>query len=95
MISQKFLQLFIIFGVIINPNFFIPGSMNNENDYGFSVYNNNWNGCSSFREEIESRGYEVMSVESDLSAVSCINKSAWFYLALTGFIIQSLTFPFL
>jgi len=73
--SKKFLQIFILFGLIINCNFFILGSSNEENDYYFSIYNNNWNGCSSYREALEDQGYEVMNIQSSLSAFNPQDKS--------------------
>ncbi|MFX1275301.1 MAG: hypothetical protein ACFFBP_08940 [Promethearchaeota archaeon] len=75
MTSQKFLQVFIVLRTIINVYFFIIVPMNNENDLYFSVYNNDSNGYSSYREAIESRGYEVMSLQSSLSAINNIDKS--------------------
>lgn len=39
-----------------------------ENTQHFSIYNDRWNGCSEFRAKIESEGYDVMTVQSSLSA---------------------------
>ncbi|MFX1278295.1 MAG: hypothetical protein ACFFA3_02690 [Promethearchaeota archaeon] len=39
-----------------------------ENTQHFSIYNDRWNGCSEFKAKIESEGYDVMTVQSSLSA---------------------------
>ena len=44
------------------------------NDHNFSIHNSGWNGCSDFKETIENMGnendrYDVMSLQSSLSAV--------------------------
>jgi hypothetical protein len=40
-----------------------------ENTQHFSIYNDRWNGCSKLKNTIESAGYEVMNVQSSLSAI--------------------------
>jgi hypothetical protein len=39
-----------------------------ENTQHFSVYNDKWNGCSKIKSKIEAEGYDVMTVQSSLSA---------------------------
>ncbi|MFX0009268.1 MAG: hypothetical protein ACFE9R_03045 [Candidatus Hermodarchaeota archaeon] len=45
------------------------------NDQYFSVYNDDWNGSSDFRQAIKNDGYEVMSIQSSLSATERLDKS--------------------
>ena len=46
-----------------------------ENTQHFSVYNDRWNGCSELKDTIEAEGYEVMTVQSSLSAIERLDKS--------------------
>ncbi|MFW9951242.1 MAG: hypothetical protein ACFFKA_14075 [Candidatus Thorarchaeota archaeon] len=46
-----------------------------QNDQNFSVYNTSWNGASDFKATLEQDGYEVMTVQSSLSATERLNKS--------------------
>ncbi len=66
-----FLVIFIftfipLFGSIIDSG---------KNDQNFSVYNSNWNGASDFKRTIELEGYDVMTIQSSLSATERLNKS--------------------
>lgn len=45
------------------------------NDQNFSVYNSDWNGASDFKHTIEQEGYDVMTIQSSLSATERLNKS--------------------
>jgi len=45
------------------------------NNHNFSVYNSGYNGCSEFRQTIQDEGYDVMSIQSSLSATQRLNKS--------------------
>ncbi len=58
---------------------FIPlfGSIldSGKNDQNFSVYNSNWNGATDFKRTIELEGYDVMTIQSSLSATERLNKS--------------------
>ncbi|TFG25857.1 MAG: hypothetical protein EU533_00505 [Promethearchaeota archaeon] len=45
------------------------------NDQNFSIYNPDWNGGSEFRDTLISEGYDVMSIQSSLSATERLNKS--------------------
>ena len=45
------------------------------NDQNFSIYNDDWNGASDFKQTIEGDGYDVMSIQSSLSATERLNKS--------------------
>ena len=45
------------------------------NDQNFSIYNPDWNGGSEFSDTLKSEGYEVMSIQSSLSATERLNKS--------------------
>ena len=58
---------------------FIPlfGSIldSGKNDQNFSVYNSNWNGATDFKSTIELEGYDVMTIQSSLSATERLNKS--------------------
>ncbi|GAH03965.1 unnamed protein product, partial [marine sediment metagenome] len=49
-----------------------------ENNQNFSIYNDDWNGASDFKKTIEVDGYDVMSIQSSLSAterLDNLNKS--------------------
>jgi hypothetical protein len=46
-----------------------------QNDQNFSVYNEDWNGCSDFKLLIEEEGYETHSIQSTLSTTERVNKS--------------------
>ncbi len=66
-----FLVIFIftfipLFGSIIDSG---------KNDQNFSVYNSNWNGATDFKRTIELEGYDVMTIQSSLSATQRLNKS--------------------
>ncbi|TXT64400.1 MAG: conserved membrane protein of unknown function [Promethearchaeota archaeon] len=39
-----------------------------KNNQNFSIYNEEWNGCSTLKESIELMGYEVMPIQSSLSS---------------------------
>lgn len=45
------------------------------NDQNFSIYNPEWNGNSKFRDTLDSLDYNVMSIQSSLSATERLNKS--------------------
>jgi len=45
------------------------------NEQHFSIYNYNWNGASDFKQTLQDEGYEVMAIQSSLSAVERLNKS--------------------
>jgi hypothetical protein len=45
-----------------------------KNTQHFSIYNSNWNGCSDLRETLESQNYNVMSLQSSLSATERLDK---------------------
>ena len=46
-----------------------------KNDQNFSVYNSAWNGATDFKHTIELEGYDVMTIQSSLSATERLNKS--------------------
>ena len=45
-----------------------------KNDQNFSIYNEDWNGASDFKQTIENDGFEVMSIQSSLSATERLTK---------------------
>ena len=45
-----------------------------ENDQNFSVYNDDWNGGSDFKELLEDEGYDVYNIQSSLSTTERLNK---------------------
>jgi len=69
--NALFLVVFIFVFIPLFGSIFDQG-VNNQN---FSIYNDDWNGSSSFRNTIEAQGYKVMSVQSSLSATERLNKS--------------------
>lgn len=46
-----------------------------KNDQNFSIYNEAWNGASDFKNAIVSEGYNVMTIQSSLSATERLDKS--------------------
>ncbi|TFG17654.1 MAG: hypothetical protein EU533_08195 [Promethearchaeota archaeon] len=46
-----------------------------KNDQNMSVYNEGWNGATEFKAIMEDEGFEVMNVQSSLSATQRLNKS--------------------
>ena len=65
MYKQALFLLIFIFSFI---PLFSPAIDRGENTQHFSVYNPNWNGASNFKRIIENDGYDVMTVQSSLSA---------------------------
>jgi len=65
--------LTIVFIFVLIP-FFSPIIDQGLNDQNFSIYNEDWNGCSTFKETIELMGYEVMPIQSSLSATERIEQ---------------------
>ncbi|MFX0029798.1 MAG: hypothetical protein ACFE8B_11350 [Candidatus Hermodarchaeota archaeon] len=62
--NALFLIIFVFsFVPILSP--IIDGG---ENTQHFSIYNNRWNGCSILKEKLEDENYEVMNIQSSLSA---------------------------
>ncbi len=69
--NALFLVVFIFVFIPLFGSIFDQGM----NDQNFSIYNDNWNGSSSFRNTIKAQGYDVMSIQSSLSATERLNKS--------------------
>ncbi len=67
--------LFLIIFIFAFIPLLSPVIDNGVNDHYFSIYNSGFNGGSSFKEAIENEGYEVMSVQSSLSAINRVDKS--------------------
>jgi hypothetical protein len=66
-----FITIFIFSFVPLFGPIFDQGK-NNQN---FSIYNTDWNGASDFKSTIEQQGYDIMSIQSSLSATERLNKS--------------------
>ncbi|MFW9939209.1 MAG: hypothetical protein ACFFD5_16320, partial [Candidatus Thorarchaeota archaeon] len=66
-----FLVLFIIVFIPLLSPIIDQGTNHQYN----SIYNDDWNGASNFASTIEGQGYNVMSVQSSLSATERLNKS--------------------
>jgi hypothetical protein len=66
-----FLTIFIFVFIPLFGPLFDQG----RNTQNFSIYNEEWNGASDFRTTIEQQGYEIMSIQSSLSATERLNKS--------------------
>ncbi|UCD01546.1 MAG: hypothetical protein JSV23_00530 [Promethearchaeota archaeon] len=60
--------LFVIIFIFVFIPLFSPLIDQGKNDQNFSVYNDNWNGGSDFKRAIENDGYDVMALQSSLSA---------------------------
>jgi len=67
--------LFLVIFVFSFIPLFGPIFDQGENDQNFSIYNDDWNGASDFRKTIENDGYDVMSIQSSLSATERLDKS--------------------
>jgi len=67
--------LFIVIFLFTLIPLFGPIFDKGENDQNFSIYNYDWNGASDFKQTIEEDGYDVMSIQSSLSATERLNKS--------------------
>ncbi len=67
--------LFVIIFIFVFIPLLSPVIDQGKNDQNFSVYNEDWNGASDFKLAIESNGYEVMTVQSSLSATERLDKS--------------------
>ncbi len=67
--------LFIVIFILCFVPLFGPLFDQGENDQNMSIYNDEWNGASDFKHTIESNGYDVMSIQSSLSATERLDKS--------------------
>jgi len=67
--------LFVIIFIFCFIPLFSPIIDQGINDQNFSVYNSQWNGASDFKQAIENDGYEVMTIQSSLSATERLDKS--------------------
>ncbi len=66
--------LFIVIFVFTFIPLFGPIFDQGVNDQNFSIYNDDWNGASDFKQTIEDDGYDVMSIQSSLSATERLEK---------------------
>ena len=67
--------LFLVIFIITFVPLFGPIFDQGVNDQNFSIYNDDWNGASDFKKTIENDGYDVMSIQSSLSATERLDKS--------------------
>jgi len=67
--------LFLVIFIFAFVPLFGPIFDHGKNDQNFSVYNDSWNGASDFKKTIEQEGYDVMNIQSSLSATERLNKS--------------------
>ncbi|MFX0074766.1 MAG: hypothetical protein ACFE96_04955 [Candidatus Hermodarchaeota archaeon] len=67
--------LFIVIFVLCFVPLFGPLFDQGVNDQNMSIYNDDWNGASDFKQTIENDGYQVMSIQSSLSATDRLDKS--------------------
>ena len=67
--------LFLVIFIFAFVPLFGPIFDQGRNDQNFSIYNSDWNGGSKFRDTLKSEGYEVMSIQSSLSATERLDKS--------------------
>jgi len=68
-------SLFLVIFIFAFVPLFGPIFDQGLNDQNFSIYNPDWNGGSEFRDTLNSEGYDVMSIQSSLSATDRLNKS--------------------
>lgn len=66
--------LFLIIFIFAFVPLLAPIIDQGKNNQHFSIYNTDWNGCSDFRDTIEGQGYEIMTVQSSLSATERLDK---------------------
>ncbi|MFX0043799.1 MAG: hypothetical protein ACFE8L_12880 [Candidatus Hodarchaeota archaeon] len=66
--------LFLIIFIFAFVPLLAPIIDQGKNNQHFSIYNTDWNGCSDFRDTIEGQGYEIMSIQSSLSATERLDK---------------------
>ncbi|MBY9005409.1 MAG: hypothetical protein KGD63_01490 [Candidatus Lokiarchaeota archaeon] len=64
----------IIFGFSLVP-LLGPVIDKGVNDHNFSIHNSGWNGCSDFSDIIKGNGFDVMSLQSSLSATERMDKN--------------------
>lgn len=67
--------LFIVIFILCFVPLFGPLFDQGVNDQNMSIYNDEWNGASDFKQTIQNDGYEVMSIQSSLSATERLDKS--------------------
>ena len=67
--------LFLVIFLFAFVPLFGPIFDQGRNDQNFSIYNSDWNGGSKFSDTLKSQGYNVMSIQSSLSATERLNKS--------------------
>jgi len=66
--------LFLIIFIFAFVPLLAPIIDQGKNNQHFSIYNTDWNGCSDFRDTAEGQGYEIMAVQSSLSATERLDK---------------------
>jgi hypothetical protein len=76
--------LFIIIFIFVFIPLFSSAIDRGVNNQNFSVYNSDWNGASKFKREIENQGYEVMTIQSSLSATERLDEDKSLLLILLG-----------
>jgi len=67
--------LFLVIFLFAFVPLFGPIFDQGRNNQNFSIYNSDWNGGSKFSDTLKSQGYNVMSIQSSLSATERLNKS--------------------
>ena len=67
--------LFLIIFIFVFIPLFSPAIDKGENTQNFSVYNDRWNGSYDFKQAIEQDGYDVLTVQSSLSATERLDRS--------------------
>jgi hypothetical protein len=76
--------LFIAVLIIAWMPIFLPLVDQGQNSKNHSAYNPSWNGWSNFREEVEARKYNVMPLQSSLSAISRLDPNKQVVLMIQG-----------
>ena len=67
--------LFLVIFIFVFIPLFGPIFDQGKNDQNFSIYNEDWNGASDFRAALINDDYEVMTIQSSLSATERLDKS--------------------
>jgi len=68
--QSLFLIIFVISFIPLLASIIDQG----KNDHNFSIHNSQWNGCSELKDTLEANGYNVSSIQTDLSATQRLDK---------------------
>ncbi|MCF2141129.1 MAG: DUF4350 domain-containing protein [Candidatus Lokiarchaeota archaeon] len=76
--------IYVLVFILAWAPIFMPIVDRGQNNKSNSIYNPDWNGWSSFKTTLESRGYEVRAVQSSISTVSQLDSNKQIILVVAG-----------